>query len=213
MWNALVTCLTLTHVALLTPLLIAFDAPLRVRPPARWAAILDFAVGAVFAADVLVQLRTAVLVCSDVLGRRKLVWKPSDIVRVYVRSGTFAYDILAVIPFLAQCVLLIEVRSRNDSRNTDLMPSDVPRGRHSALLRLLRLARLRKYLFGATVNAEAFFSRTTDIPPLTLYVLQTAYEFSVLVNFVACAFVYVAHLEGYENSWLCQRGGLGLAPR
>lgn len=209
-WNALVTCLTLTHVALLTPLLIAFDAPLRVRPPARWSAILDFAVGAVFAADVLVQLRTAVLVCSDVLGRRKLVWKPSDIVRVYVRSGTFAYDILAVIPFLAQCVLLIEVRSRNDSRNTDLMPSDVPSRTALRLLRLLRLARLRKYLFGATVNAaEAFFSRTTDIPPLTLYVLQTAYEFSVLVNFVACAFVYVAHLEGYENSWLASVEDLG----
>ena len=46
-------------------------------------------------------------------------------------------------------------------------------------------------------------------PPLTLYVLQTAYEFSVLVNFAACAFVYVAHLEGYENSWLASVEDLG----
>ena len=69
--------------------------------------ILDFAVGAVFAADVLVQLRTAVLVCSDVLGRRKLVWKPSDIVRVSALGHS--YNILAVIPFLAQCVLIGQI--------------------------------------------------------------------------------------------------------
>jgi len=35
-------------------------------------------------------------VSSKTLGRRKLVMQPADIARVYIREGTFVYDLLAV---------------------------------------------------------------------------------------------------------------------
>ena len=41
-------------------------------------------------------LRAGLIVSSKTLGRRKLVMQPADIARVYIREGTFVYDLLAV---------------------------------------------------------------------------------------------------------------------
>ena len=40
-WALWITLLTLTYVALLEPIFVAFDAPIRVRPPWRWSALVD----------------------------------------------------------------------------------------------------------------------------------------------------------------------------
>lgn len=202
-WALWITLLTLTYVALLEPIFVAFDAPIRVRPPWRWSALVDLVGGLTFLLDVLVTFRTAVVVSSDVLGRRKLVSRPSDIARVYVRSGTFVFDALALVPFVYQ-VALSAVAAADDAlpRGEDEVPAlEVAHGLR--LLRLLRLARLRKHLFGTTVgNAEAVLFRETAVSPLALFACQTLYEFYFVINFTACILVYVANAEGFERSWV-----------
>ena len=198
-WALWITLLTLTYVALLEPIFVAFDAPIRVRPPWRWSALVDAVGGLTFLLDVLVTFRTAVVVSSDVLGRRKLVSRPSDIARVYVRSGTFVFDALALVPFAYQ-VALSAVAVDDDAlrgRGEDGVPAlDVARGLR--LLRLLRLARLRKHLFGTTVGGvEAMLFRETTVSPLALFACQTLYELYFVINFTACVLVYVAHAQGF----------------
>jgi hypothetical protein len=69
-WAVWIAFLTLTYVALLEPVLIAFDAPLRMRgPPWHWSAILDFLGGVTFLFDIAVTFNTGVIVSSKVLGR------------------------------------------------------------------------------------------------------------------------------------------------
>lgn len=205
-WALWITLLTLTYVALLEPIFVAFDAPIRVRPPWRWSALVDAVGGLTFLLDVLVTFRTAVVVSSDVLGRRKLVSRPSDIARVYVRSGTFVFDALALVPFAYQ-VALSAVAVDDDAlrgRGEDDVPAlDVARGLR--LLRLLRLARLRKHLFGTTVGGvEAMLFRETTVSPLALFACQTLYELYFVINFTACVLVYVAHAQGFERSWVAE---------
>ena len=82
------------------------------------------------------------------------------------------------------------------------------RGRGSARLRLIRLfrlfhlARLGRASGGAIVgDAEALLARGT-LFPLAIWLAQTACEFVFVINTCACAFVYVAHVNGFENSWV-----------
>lgn len=203
-WGVYITVLTLTYVALLVPVLTAFDAPLRVSgPPWRWSAWVDFVGGLSFLVDIPVTFNTGVVVSSKVLGRRTLVMDPADVARVYLR-GTFPYDLLAVVPFFVQCVLslfpYVDPKSAVSNASSSVTRTAVHALR---LLRLLRLARLRKHLFGATVgNTEAVLSRETDLSPLALYSLQTLYEFSVMINSCASVFIYAATVQGYADSWL-----------
>jgi len=76
--------LTLTYVGILEPILIGFDAPLKLRPPWHWSAVVDFIGGFSFLIDMILTLRTGVVVSSKTLGRRKLVMEPADIARVYI---------------------------------------------------------------------------------------------------------------------------------
>ena len=98
--------LTLTHVALLTPIFVAFDAPTRLgghgSDPWPWEAVVDFAVGVFFLAALLNNFRTGVLITSSQLGRRAVVMAPNDIASVYVTHGTFISEAVAVIPLVAQ---------------------------------------------------------------------------------------------------------------
>jgi len=192
--------LTLTHVALLTPIFVAFDAPMRLGGPDPWpwTAVADFAVGAFFLASVLANFRTGVLVSSETLGRTAAVLNPRDIARVYVKSGTFSCDVVALIPLFAQCIAsvwLFLLSARSETKIARRF------SRTARALRLFHLTRLRK-LFGATVgNAEAILSRETWTSPLFVWLLQTACEFAFVINICACAFVSVARAEGFEHSW------------
>lgn len=193
--------LTLTHVALLTPAFVAFDAPTRLGAPAEpwpWPAAVDFGVGVFFFLNLLANFRTGVLCSSRTLGRVAVVLDPASIARVYVASGTFACDAAALLPLFAQCV---------SSAWLALEGTETAASRHvSRLIRLFRLfhaARLRRVLNGSVVgDAEALLSRGTVFPPLLIWLAQTACEFVFVIHTCACAFVYVAHVNGFENSWV-----------
>ena len=183
-WALWITLLTLTYVALLEPIFVAFDAPIRVRPPWRWSALVDAVGGLTFLLDVLVTFRTAVVVSSDVLGRRKLVSRALGH-RPRVRS--------------LRNLRLRRARARSlrvpggslRRRRRRRRPSRTRRGRRPGarrrrglrLLRLLRLARLRKHLFGTTVGGvEAMLFRETTVSPLALFACQTLYELYFVIN-------------------------------
>ena len=194
--------LTLTHVALLTPAFVAFDAPTRLGAPAEpwpWTAAVDLGVGAFFLANLLVNFRTGVLCSSRTLGRVAVVLDPSSIARVYVKSGALACDATALLPLVAQCVSsiwLARVRAETAGAEAHVW-------RLIRLFRLFHLARLGRASGGAIVgDAEALLARGTLFPPLAIWLAQTACEFVFVINTCACAFVYVAHVNGFENSWV-----------
>ena len=192
--------LTLTHVALLTPAFVAFDAPTRLGAPAEpwpWTAAVDLGVGAFFLANLLVNFRTGVLCSSRTLGRVAVVLDPSSIARVYVKSGALACDAAALLPLVAQCVSSIWL-NRVETAGAEAHVSRLIR-----LFRLFHLARLGRASGGAVVgDAEALLARGTLFPPLAIWLAQTACEFVFVINTCACAFVYVAHVNGFENSWV-----------
>ena len=194
--------LTLTHVALLTPAFVAFDAPTRLGAPAEpwpWTAAVDLGVGAFFLANLLVNFRTGVLCSSRTLGRVAVVLDPSSIARVYVKSGALACDAAALLPLVAQCVSSIWLnRVGAETAGAEARVSRLIR-----LFRLFHLARLGRAFGGAVVgDAEALLARGTLFPPLAIWLAQTACEFVFVINTCACAFVYVAHVNGFENSWV-----------
>ena len=194
--------LTLTHVALLTPAFVAFDAPTRLGAPAEpwpWTAAVDLGVGAFFLANLLVNFRTGVLCSSRTLGRVAVVLDPSSIARVYVKSGALACDAAALLPLVAQCVSSIWLaRVGAETAGAEAHVSRLIR-----LFRLFHLARLGRASGGAIVgDAEALLARGTLFPPLAIWLAQTACEFVFVINTCACAFVYVAHVNGFENSWV-----------
>lgn len=193
--------LTLTHVALLTPIFVAFDAPTRLGGPDPWPweATIDFCVGLFFLTKVIMNFRTGVLVSSNVLGRSAVVLCPSDIAKVYIKSGTFRCDCVALIPLLVQCgwsLWLARAGSVEQATAAQLATSKI------RLFRLLLLTRLRK-LFGATVgDAEAAITGEAWTSPLTVWLIQTCGEFLFVINMCACFFIFTAQVEGFENSWL-----------
>ena len=194
--------LTLTHVALLTPAFVAFDAPTRLGAPAEpwpWTAAVDLGVGAFFLANLLVNFRTGVLCSSRTLGRVAVVLDPSSIARVYVKSGAFACDATALLPLVAQCVSSIWLARVG----AETAGAEAHVWRLIRLFRLFHLARLGRASGGAIVgDAEALLARGTLFPPLAIWLAQTAFEFVFVINTCACAFVYVAHVNGFENSWV-----------
>ena len=194
--------LTLTHVALLTPAFVAFDAPTRLGAPAEpwpWTAAVDLGVGAFFLANLLVNFRTGVLCSSRTLGRVAVVLDPSSIARVYVKSGALACDAAALLPLVAQCVSSIWL----NRVGAETAGAEAHISRLIRLFRLFHLARLGRASGGAIVgDAEALLARGTLFPPLAIWLAQTACEFVFVINTCACAFVYVAHVNGFENSWV-----------
>ena len=194
--------LTLTHVALLTPAFVAFDAPTRLGAPAEpwpWTAAVDLGVGAFFLANLLVNFRTGVLCSSRTLGRVAVVLDPSSIARVYVKSGALACDAAALLPLVAQCVSSIWL----NRVGAETAGAEAHISRLIRLFRLFHLARLGRASGGAIVgDAEALLARGTFFPPLAIWLAQTACEFVFVINTCACAFVYVAHVNGFENSWV-----------
>jgi len=194
--------LTLTHVALLTPAFVAFDAPTRLGAPAEpwpWTAAVDLGVGAFFLANLLVNFRTGVLCSSRTLGRVAVVLDPSSIARVYVKSGALACDAAALLPLVAQCVSSIWL----NRVGAETAGAEAHVSRLIRLFRLFHLARLGRAFGGAVVgDAEALLARGTLFPPLAIWLAQTACEFVFVINTCACAFVYVAHVNGFENSWV-----------
>lgn len=194
--------LTLTHVALLTPAFVAFDAPTRLGAPAEpwpWTAAVDLGVGAFFLANLLVNFRTGVLCSSRTLGRVAVVLDPSSIARVYVKSGALACDAAALLPLVAQCVSSIWL----NRVGAETAGAEAHVSRLIRLFRLFHLARLGRASGGAVVgDAEALLARGTLFPPLAIWLAQTACEFVFVINTCACAFVYVAHVNGFENSWV-----------
>ena len=191
--------LTLTHVALLTPAFVAFDAPTRLGAPAEpwpWPAAVDFGVGVFFLLNLLANFRTGVLCSSRTLGRVAAVLDPASIARVYVASGTFACDAAALLPLFAQCV---------SSAWLALEGTETAASRHvSRLIRLFRLFHAARFFKNGSVvgGAEALLSRGTVFTPLLIWLVQTACEFVFVIHTCACAFVYVAHVEGFETSWV-----------
>ena len=188
--------LTLTHVALLTPAFVAFDAPTRLGAPAEpwpWTAAVDLGVGAFFLANLLVNFRTGVLCSSRTLGRVAVVLDPSSIARVYVKSGALACDAAALLPLVAQCVSSIWL----NRVGAETAGAEAHISRLIRLFRLFHLARLGRASGGAIVgDAEALLARGTFFPPLAIWLAQTACEFVFVINTCACAFVYVAHVNG-----------------
>ena len=193
--------LTLTHVALLTPAFVAFDAPTRLGAPAEpwpWTAAVDLGVGAFFLAHLLANFRTGVLCSSRTLGRVAVVLDPASIARVYAKSGTLACDVVATLPLFAQCV---------SSAWLARVGADTAGARRVSrlvrLFRLFHLSKLRRARGGAVVgDAEALLSRGAHFPPLLVWLAQTACEFVFVINACACAFACVARVSGFEDSWV-----------
>ena len=193
--------LTLTHVALLTPAFVAFDAPTRLGAPAEpwpWTAAVDLGVGAFFLAHLLANFRTGVLCSSRTLGRVVVVLDPASIARVYAKSGTLACDVVATLPLFAQCV---------SSAWLARVGADTAGARRVSrlvrLFRLFHLSKLRRARGGAVVgDAEALLSRGAHFPPLLVWLAQTACEFVFVINACACAFACVARVSGFEDSWV-----------
>ena len=196
--------LTLTHVALLTPAFVAFDAPTRLGAPAEpwpWTAAADFGVGAFFLANLLVNFRTGVSCSSRTLGRVAVVLDPASIARVYVKSGALACDAVASLPLFAQCVSSAWLACVGTDGTETAGAKRV--WRLIRLIRLFHLARLRRVFGGAVIgDAEALLSRGTLFPPLAIWLAQTACEFVFVINACACAFVCAARVNGFENSWV-----------
>ena len=118
---------------------------------------------------------------------------------MYVKSGAFACDATALLPLVAQCVSSIWLARVG----AETAGAEAHVWRLIRLFRLFHLARLGRAPGGAIVgDAEALLARGTLFPPLAIWLAQTACEFVFVINTCACAFVYVAHVNGFENSWV-----------
>lgn len=195
-WGLLALVLTMSYVAILEPILVAFDTPLA--PLDAPAAVIDFACGAFFAADVLASFSTGLYVVHRDAASVKLVMCPREVASLYVAHGSFVPDAVACVPFAVQLVIVCapEVWRRGPLHQSANVVQLL------RLLRLLRLTRLRRLLRAAGRGHTLF-----PLPPVASFALEWVFLFLFAANFVACLSIYVAHVEGVDRSWLTAVGG------
>ena len=75
------------------------------------------------------------------------------------------------------------------------------------LLRLLRVTRLLRAVGGtALVTNPVSRAALQHISTAVLYLLNLIFSLAVLVNLLGCLRIFIAQIEGFENSWVAATG-------
>jgi len=152
----------------------------------RTSAVLDFVVGWLYVADILINLRVGYAVVYKLSRTLELgSWRAAVF---YVVNGTFLVDLPATIPVFIQTICLgIDGAETNFGINlTQIM----------RLLRLLRLARaLRLLLSDALDVARVGVKRVTGAKMVWFQSMQVIILFAWTAHLMACAWYYTAVIE------------------
>jgi len=188
-WRILISFVDATYSAFLIPIACAF----------HWNAItftwyngLDVTAGAIFWLDIFLSFNTGFVVIYNL--KRVVVMSPAQIAEFYIFRGTFMYDLVSALPIIAEVVVLCIPGAGGQV------------GLHVLyVLRLARLVRVFKLLtWLIQVSLVGEFNKVTRrfMSAGQTFLISLLYAGMVLLNLLACLWVYVASWEGLENSWL-----------
>uniref|UniRef100_A0A7R9Z6P8 Cyclic nucleotide-binding domain-containing protein n=1 Tax=Chlamydomonas euryale TaxID=1486919 RepID=A0A7R9Z6P8_9CHLO len=151
----------------------------------------DFFGGLVYTINFLLAFQWGAVVTYD--DQDVQVLDSIRLMRLYVKHGRFVIDVLAVIPFIVLVVLI----PLPDSVGVSLY--------WITFLNLLRMVRLLRLVSISKVVSITSKSKAGAVPVLsitTVYIIMLAYMMMVVINFEACIMLFIAHIEGLENSWM-----------
>jgi voltage-gated potassium channel Kch len=193
-WTAWMLVLTLTYVAFVMPICIAFDTTMT---NSHVTAVIDLVAGACFLADICVNFRCGMYYVCE--GHVKLVLDGRVIAEEYVRNGLLL-DALAAVPFVCQLVYYAAIAATGSPPASHAFVVAMMR-----VFRLLRVVRLWKLIRSrrAMLGMEIFVVHQMGTP-LVVFAASTVYWFSFMVNIMACVWVFTATLEDFCNSWVVQ---------
>jgi len=193
-WTAWMLALTLSYVAFLEPIMIAYNSNIT---SSSTTALVDLIAGAAFAIDVVVSFRSGIYYLYD--GHVRLILDGNTVAREYL-SRYFIVDFLSALPFFVQCGYMLFVAVTG-------VPPHIHGWAITALriLRLMRVVRLYKLFSSrrAILGAEVLVLQRSG-SPLLMFTASVLYWFGFIVNLMACAFIFTATVECFCDSWVNQ---------
>ncbi|KAK9809148.1 hypothetical protein WJX72_010205 [[Myrmecia] bisecta] len=192
-WSTLVLLVDLSYTAFVVPIGVGFSIS---DTRLTWAAVCDFAAGAVFGVDLFLGFQVGFVVTYNL--RKKAIMDGRLIARYYIRKGTFLVDAISTIAWLAQIIVVILVaQGRGKGKVSDILQ----------ILRLLRVSRLTRLMKRMFINSIG----TNEISHLPIikrlssgstYLLQILYGVMVLINFLGCLWYWTAATQGFDGTWI-----------
>eukprot|EP00891_Asterochloris_glomerata_P008763 jgi/Astpho2/8763/Aster-05321 len=193
-WTAVMSMVDVTYTALLMPMLVAFIA----NPTAfKWTSVIDIMFGGFFYwMDIFMRFRTGFCVTFNL--KRKLVMEAPFIADSYIRHAGFMWDFAAALPIIPQIVWLAIPGFQN------YLPLHI-----ILLLRLARMMRVTQFVRDQftqflTDGRSSFLMTHLSVGHVML--LRVVYLTVWLLNLLTCAWIWLATVEGKDNSYLVSAG-------
>eukprot|EP01025_Chloroclados_australasicus_P005746 TRINITY_DN11800_c0_g1_i1.p1 TRINITY_DN11800_c0_g1~~TRINITY_DN11800_c0_g1_i1.p1 ORF type:complete len:657 (-),score=55.60 TRINITY_DN11800_c0_g1_i1:655-2625(-) len=199
-WGLLTIFLDATYTSFILPIFIAF---VNNEDERAWEDFIDLGAGFVFTVDFFLNLHMAYVIKYH--GQYTEVRDGKRIAYYYLTRGSFFVDIVMVITFLLQLIVI----GLDESTEAVVLKWILLFFR---LLRLIRVIRLIKIAF--------LSSMTSTDSPLMLYLgatilhmMSLVFTTAVIVNFLGCVWFFVAERtiewgSGWSNSWIVDELGL-----
>lgn len=192
-WCTYVLLMDATYTAFVVPIAVAFDTS---NVAWDWAGYLDFIAGCTFAIELFLGWNVAYVATHNL--QKRVILKRRKIAQFYVFKGSFIFDLISTIIFVAQAVGY-GIGLAGQSGGTVIQIIQIARA-----LRLFRLLGLLQQLFVLSLSAP---QRTLPIvnkpiPTWLSYLLQLLYLVALIINFTGCVLVFVAEREGFQNTWV-----------
>ena len=184
--------------AVLEPLFIAFKTPLTTLD--SWAPIFDLVAGSIYCADVIINARTGWRVTHK--SRSKLTLDDRQSLLFFAQTSYCWLALLALVPWILQIIFTITTDADGDvSWNESTINA----------LQVLRLLRLVSLLMNFSRSKRTRDLIETNITRyVDAYFVYCCMLLALLLfatHLFACAWIFVASLEGFENSWIADVNG------
>lgn len=117
----------------------------------------------------------------------------------YIRYGTFSIDLIAVLPSIAQ-IILLSIRGYSVNHTQLLHALMMLR-----LLRLLRVVHLISQMSKMDSSGGMFqVILASRLSALTSFALKIVFSMFVLLNLMACVWWWLAVIQGFDDSWVTE---------
>ncbi|KAL3135938.1 hypothetical protein ABBQ32_006983 [Trebouxia sp. C0010 RCD-2024] len=189
-WIFLIGSIDLWYTAFLMPVLIVFPTN---RSSYIWGAVINLICGGLFYwVDIIMRFRTGFCVVYNL--KRGLIMDGRLIAHFYIFHDTFFTDLIAAAPSIAELVWVC------------IAGTDYGLAWHIILLlrlaRMLRVFTLIKGMLTMTLTGQYSRKLFRGLSVGHVFMLMLTYITFWLLNLLGCSWVWLAGVQGKENSWM-----------
>ncbi|BDA43662.1 Potassium voltage-gated channel subfamily H member 7 [Coccomyxa sp. Obi] len=170
----------------------------------------DILAGIILLVVVWIRFHTAKLECKK--NEERIIPDGKTIAAEYIRRGTFVIDVVSLLPFFVQVILLIMAAADGGSAFKALTFA-MPFLNALRLVRLLFVFSIVKSMFVESLGGDLGGKLLGLLPVWAVHLVDLLYAMFVLINLMGSLFLFTAYTEGLDGrTWLNDVGGVDLRP-